>query len=123
MTVPYKSYITFSTLVAAFYVAVGNYFFAIHPENLLLAAIIVVLCGMLPNIDASREEPAKEMGALLAAVSPFIVLELFPELRDGGIARISLVIIGTYIITNGIGDNNDDYYLHYLLLHVHCILA
>ena len=95
----YKSYISFSTLVAAFYVAIGSHFFHIHPENLLLAAIIIVLCGMLPNIDASREEPAKEMGALIAAIAPFIVLEAFPQLQSSGIARISLVIIGSYLVT------------------------
>ena len=95
----YNSYISFGCVVAVGYAAFGFFFQNFDLELLLLGAAIIVIAGMIPNIDSRGEAPAREVGALLAAIAPVIVLELFPGVRSGGAARVALVVLGSYILT------------------------
>jgi len=95
----YQSHISFSTAVAVGYALAGYYWWGIYPELTFLATVIVVITGMLPDIDASGGIPSRELGGLLAAVAPIALIELFPELKSGGIARVALVVICSYILT------------------------
>lgn len=95
----YQGHISFSTFVAIGYALLGVYVLGIYPEYILLASVLVVITGMLPNVDAAGGAPARELGGLLAAITPLVVLSQFPSLEAGGIARIALVVIASYLLT------------------------
>ena len=95
----YQSHVTFSTILSAAYVAAGIMFFGIYTEQALLAGVILVFAGLLPNVDSGHAESTREFGALLAAVVPIMLLEMVPGFKDGGISRLALVIIGCYLFT------------------------
>lgn len=85
------------------YAACGLLLFRIHPELLLLSAVIVVICGILPNIDSGPEtESSQQIVNLAAAIAPLLLLSLIPELRTGGIARIALVIVAAFFLTRSL---------------------
>lgn len=82
------------------YAACGFLIFKIHPEILLLSAVIVVICGILPNIDSGPEtDSSQQIISLTAAIVPLLLLSLVPELRSGGIARIALVVVAAFFLT------------------------
>lgn len=95
----HQSHITFSIIVGIGYALLGISVFQIFPEHALLASVIIVIAGMLPDVDAGGGAPARELGGLIAAISPLAVIEFFPGLKAGGIARIALVVICCYFIT------------------------
>lgn len=95
----YQSHISFSVVVGIAYAAIGIFFFNIFPELAFLASAIIVITGMLPDIDAKSSAPARELGGLLAAVSPIALIELYPGVRAGGIARVALVVVFCYFMT------------------------
>ena len=94
-----QSHISFSVIVALAYAAGGMMFFGFPPEHILLASVIIMVAGMLPNIDDGGGNAAKEFGSILAAVSPLLLLQAFPALRQGGVARIALVVVVCYVLT------------------------
>lgn len=94
-----QSHISFSLILAAVYSFGGMLFFRVPPEHALLAAVLIFVAGMLPNLDQPGGSTPKELGSLLAAVSPLIVLELFPVLHDGGVVRVALVVVASYALT------------------------
>lgn len=71
----------------------------IHPEHALLAAVIVFVTGLLPDIDQEPGVgPTRDIGGMLAAVAPLVVLEMFPNIKAGGTARIALVVICSFLL-------------------------
>lgn len=70
----------------------------VKPELVVLASVLVTVAGLLPNIDAAGGPSSRELAGLLSAVSPLIVLELYPVVKTGGVARIALVVICCYIL-------------------------
>jgi len=94
-----QNHFKFSAGVALSYAGAGIFVFDIYPEHVLLASVIVVLAGMLPDIDAGSGSPLKELGGLLAAVSPLVVLQYFPTLNNGDVGRLALVVICCYLLT------------------------
>lgn len=94
----HQSHITFSSLTALIYAVIGVFILDVYPEYALLAALIILIAGMLPNIDAGNDAPARELGGLLAAVSPLLLIEFFPALRVGGMARIALIVVSGYLL-------------------------
>ena len=95
----YQSHVTFSTILSAVYVAAGVMLFGIYTEQALLAGVILVFAGLLPNVDSGHSESTREFGALLAAVVPIVLLEFIPGLKDGGVSRLALILIGCYLFT------------------------
>jgi len=95
----HRGHITFSTLVAAGYAAAGIQYYDMLPEHVLLASVIIVIAGMLPDIDAGGSAPSRELGGLLAAISPIAVLEFYPDIKTGGVTRIALVVVASYLFT------------------------
>lgn len=94
-----QGHMTFSACVSVAYGAAGILLLHISPEHMLLGCAMVLFAGMLPNVDAGNEPPARELGALVAAVIPLVALEYYPALKSGGLARIALIVIFAYVIT------------------------
>lgn len=94
-----QSHITFSTVVGVGYSLCGILLLGVHPELAVLALALIVIAGLLPDIDHSSGVPANELGALLAAVAPLVLVEALPALRSGGMARMALVVIACYLFT------------------------
>lgn len=95
----YQSHVTFSVVTGIVYALLGVFFLQVFPEHAMLASVIVVIAGILPNIDEGGSAPAQELGGLLAAISPLVLIEFFPGLRSGGVARIALIVICCYFLT------------------------
>ena len=94
-----QSHFSFSLITAALYAALAILLFHFKPELVLLSSVLVVVAGMLPNIDQSGSNQAREMGSLLAAIAPLVCLEIFPGVSRSGIPRIALVVVLCYLIT------------------------
>jgi membrane-bound metal-dependent hydrolase YbcI (DUF457 family) len=94
-----QSHVTFSVSIGLAYALGGVFIFNFLPEHAVLASVIVIIAGMLPNIDSKGGASAREMGGLLAAISPIVLIEFFPGLKAGGIARIALLVVCCYLIT------------------------
>lgn len=88
-----------SLALSLVYVICGFVFLNISFEHLLLAAVVIVVCGLLPDIDGSSDIPARELAGILAAVSPLLFLEFFPEFGVSSISRLVLVIVCSYVLT------------------------
>lgn len=94
-----QSHFSFSIGLAVLYILAGILLLSIRPEILFLAAVLVVVAGMLPNIDEGGSGSAQEFGGMLAAVSPLVFLQFFPRVQAGGVSRIALVVICCYLIS------------------------
>ncbi len=89
-----------SSLVVSFlYALLGFFFLNVSSEYLLLASAVVVVSGLLPDIDGSDEIPSRELAGLLAAVSPLLFFELYPGLFAQRISRVALIVICCYLLT------------------------
>ncbi len=95
----YQSHISFSVICGIGYALLGIWAFNIFPEHALLASLIVAITGMLPDVDAKSGAPARELGGFLAAVAPIAMIEFFPGLKAGGLARLALVVLLCYFFT------------------------
>ena len=63
----YQSHISFSSVVGVGYTIFGMVFLGVHPEQALLALAIIIVAGILPDLDAKSGAPVRELSALLAA--------------------------------------------------------
>lgn len=96
----HQSHFALSTLLGIGYAGAGIVLFHTHPEYALLASVIVVVAGILPNIDnGPTSAPAQEFVAFLAALVPLTLVESYPSLKAGGVARIALVVLCSYLAT------------------------
>lgn len=99
----HRSHLAGSAFLALGYAGSGLLFLKIYPEIVLLGAIIVVVTGILPNIDKGPDtESGQHFIGFLAAICPLVILSLFPQLRGGGIARVALVVITSFYITQAV---------------------
>ncbi len=95
----HRSHFSVSALLGIGYAAAGVVVLNTHPEYALLAAVIVLVSGLLPNIDnGPATAPAQEFIGFIAALAPLVAIEQFPEARHGGVARIALVVICSYLL-------------------------
>ena len=94
----HQSHISFSFFLAVLYALAGLVIFNIAPEHVLLGAVVVTIAGMLPDVDGGGQSAAHELGGMLAAVFPLLLIESFHTLRAGGVARIALVVICSYML-------------------------
>ncbi len=90
---------TFAVIVGLLYCTVGILWFGAYPEIALVAAVVTVVTGMLPEIDSDSPPPAREVGGFIAAVTPIMFMEIFPGIKAGGVIRITLTVIACYLIT------------------------
>lgn len=98
MALPRSHFVT-SVLLGGAYAAAGIYFFNIYPENALLASVIIVVAGMVPNLDGGQSGPAREIGGLIAAMVPLVLLSQYPFIKEGGITRIAIIAVVSYLAT------------------------
>lgn len=94
-----QNHISFSLLSAAGYAGIGLLWWNIYPEHILLACVLAVIGGLLPNIDTTGSLQERELAGFLAAVVPLYLLSEFPGLEAGGVSRIALVVILAYAVT------------------------
>jgi membrane-bound metal-dependent hydrolase YbcI (DUF457 family) len=94
-----QSHFSFSMGLAVLYALCGVFILNMPAEVVLLSSVILVIAGMLPNIDESQSGSAQEFGGLLAAISPLILFQFFPSFRGGGITRVALVVICCYLLS------------------------
>ncbi|MFN8390507.1 MAG: metal-dependent hydrolase [Bdellovibrionota bacterium] len=94
-----QSHFSFSVGLAVLYALGGMFILDLRPEVILLSSVIVVIAGMLPNIDEVESGSAQEFGGLLAAASPLVLFEFYPAFSHGGITRVVLVVICCYLIS------------------------
>lgn len=94
-----RSHFTTASIVSLSYAAVGSFAYNMAPEEVLLAGVVVLIAGVLPDIDSRNGAPAKEMIGLLSVVGPLLAIEFFPWAHEGGISRTALVVIGAYALT------------------------
>jgi hypothetical protein len=87
------SYSTFLSLVVA---AAGIVVFEFNYDVIVLAMLVTILAGVLPNIDHGDGTLTNEFTALVAAISPLVLLHFKPDLVSIGISKLTLVILGTY---------------------------
>lgn len=86
-------------LLGIAYALGGIYAFNIYHETALLAAVIIFVTSVLPEIDAGKSQSSRELVGLLAAVAPLAILQAYPNLQAAGISRLALVVISSYILT------------------------
>lgn len=94
-----QTHFSISLVLSAVYALAGLFVFDVSHELVVLAAVIVTVAGILPNVDSGKGPPSREFAGLLGAISPLLAFEFFPVLRVGGIARIVLVIVCSYMLT------------------------
>lgn len=94
-----QSHFTLSTVLSVGYAAVGAYILHVPLDTVLLASVLFIIGGALPNVDEGNGPPAREFGAVVAAVSPLILFAVFPSFRYSGVARIALISVGCYVIS------------------------
>ena len=95
----YESHVTFSTVAGIAYGLVGMLMLDIYPEHCILALAMIVIAGILPDIDHKNGAVAKEVGTLISAVCPILILKFLPGIKAGGMTRIALVVIACYLFT------------------------
>ena len=99
-----ESHFSISIGLAIAYSLLGVIFLAIKPEIVFLAAVLVVITGILPNIDEGGET-ASNFSGLIAAAAPLLLMQLYPNMQTAGVSRMALTVIGSYFISKYIFDN------------------
>lgn len=95
----HRSHFATSTLLAIGYAAAGVAILHVHPEYALLASVLLIVAGIIPNIDnGPAAAPAREFIGFLAALVPLFIIEHYPGVKSGGIARMALVVICSYLL-------------------------
>jgi hypothetical protein len=94
-----QTHFSVSLVLGLVYALMGLLVFDVDPELVVLASVIISVTGILPDVDSGKGPPAREFGSLLAAVSPLLLFDFFPELRVGGVARVVLVVVCCYLLT------------------------
>ena len=94
-----RSHLTVSTICAVAYSGLGAVAWGIGIDLVLLAAILVVISGLLPNVDGGpSSESGKKFIAFLGALAPLIIISAFPQFRSSGIARLALIVIISFFV-------------------------
>jgi hypothetical protein len=95
-----QSHFTVSTLIGLAYAGAGVTMFRVHPEHAFLAAVILLIAGLLPNIDTGPGQgTGREFISFIAGIAPLAALEYFPELQGEGMSRVALIVIISYFTT------------------------
>lgn len=94
----FHAHISVSTILGVIYAFLGIYFLDVYPELAILAAVLCALAGLLPNIDQPGSFSARELAGIIAAVTPLALFEYFPLLRSGGLPRVALIVILSYLL-------------------------
>jgi membrane-bound metal-dependent hydrolase YbcI (DUF457 family) len=98
-----RSHLTVSTVCAIAYSGLGVVLWHIGIDLVLLAAILVVVAGMLPNVDSGPEsESGERLIGFLGAVAPLVIISLFPQFKTAGIARLALIVIISFFVAQHI---------------------
>lgn len=91
-----QTHFSFSTFLSLGVAAAGVVVFEFNYDVIVLAMLVTILCGVLPNIDHGDGILTNEFTGLVAAISPLILLHFYPEITGVGISKLTLIILGTY---------------------------
>ena len=94
-----QSHVSFSLLIGIAYFLFGYSVLGVDIELASLALLLVVATSLLPNVDQPGGDPAKELSGIIAAVMPIILIDRFPAIEAGGMVRMTLVVIVSYMLT------------------------
>lgn len=86
-----RSHISWAFLLALTYCGLGAVSYDISPEISVLGFILVIIGGIIPNIDSSDAGWTGELPGLLGALVPIIFLQSFPSLSNGSV-RVALTL-------------------------------
>jgi hypothetical protein len=86
-----RSHISWSFMLGMFYCGLGAVAYDITPEITILGFILVVIGGIIPNIDSSDAGWTGELPGLFGALVPIIFLQSFPHLATNSV-RIALTL-------------------------------
>ncbi|MBL7663101.1 metal-dependent hydrolase [bacterium] len=95
----YQSHINVSAITGLLYAIIGVVLIKASAELALLAAGLIVVTGMLPDIDGGEKSPAHEFGCFLGALVPFILFQFHPEIFNGSAIRLASILLGSYLIS------------------------
>lgn len=94
-----QSHFSASIALAAGYALLGASGLKVPIDTVLLASVLFVVGGALPNVDEGGGAPAREFGGILAASSPLVIFSLFPSLKGSGVSSVALVAVITYSLS------------------------
>lgn len=86
-----RSHISWAFLLGIAYCGLGAVSYNINPEITILGFILVIIGGIIPNIDSSDAGWTGELPGLIGALVPIIFLQNFPSLSAGSV-RIALTL-------------------------------
>lgn len=95
----YQNYISLGVLVGIAYAFFGIYSLHLYSETAILAAVVIFITSILPEIDAGKGPSTRELGGLLAAIAPLAILQAYPSLQTAGVSRLALVVVVSYVTT------------------------
>lgn len=95
----YASHFNFSLGLAVSYALFGLVYLHIYPEVVLLALILTLIAGLLPDLDSVGSAPTKDMVGLLSIFPLLIIFSSFSEINQSNITRITLVGVVSYAVT------------------------
>jgi len=94
-----QNHFTLSVFLGLAYAFTGVIALGMYYELAALGLAAVIIAGILPDIDMDSGSQAREVSALLAAIAPIALIEYFPGIKAGGMTRIALTIVLSYLIT------------------------
>ena len=94
-----QSHFSVSIALAAGYALLGASGLKVPMDTVLLASVLFVIGGALPNVDEGGGTPAREFGGILAASSPLVLFTLFPSMRAYGVSQVALIAVATYSLS------------------------
>ncbi len=94
-----ENHFSLSTGAAVIYAMMGALLLDLGGEVVFLASVLLIMAGVLPNVDQAEDKSAQELTGLLAALVPLLILNYSPSLQSGKVTTLALIIILSYFIS------------------------
>ena len=94
-----KTRSTSSYFFSLAYTLMGYFLLRLPGELCLLGGVILFIAALLPDIDSDPQVAGQEVALILSAIIPLVALEFFPSLNNGGVSRLALIVVMSYLLT------------------------
>lgn len=94
-----ENHLSLSTGTGVLYAIFGAFFLDLGGEVVFLASVLLIMAGLLPNMDEAGDKSGQELMGLFAALAPLVIIQFYPSLQSGKITTLALIIILSYLIT------------------------